>query len=858
KETVARAFTVYFELINLVEEHHRVRILRERERAAYPEPLPETIAGAIQQLQAAGVEETAMADLLEKLSIELVFTAHPTEARRRTILSKLHRIAQTLFDLELYDYLPAKREELLAEIRSEITLLWVTERSRAIKPTVVDEVRTGLFYLNTTLWSVIPQVYRAMADAIKTYYPQLSPPGRFLSFGSWIGGDRDGNPFVTATVTAESLHLHHRLATEKHRAAARLLDRSMSVSSRYIPNPLELTSELDNVPKEKMSDHVAYLHERYPHEPYRLLLAEMSERFAAMNRDDMVARLLRPTSRARSDRQRRDDFVRRVALLEQSLRSSGLSSVADADLRSLHHQLQTFGLHSACLDIRQYSDYNAKVLAEIFRCLGYADDYAGLDSTERVELLSRLLTYWPPDLSLLAGLSAETTETLALFKLLRRVVDQYGPEFIGPYIVSMTRGPDDILAVLLLARWAGLCLRADGHPEGLALAPLFETRADLAAGPEIMAQLFNHPHYAEHLRRRNQQQIIMIGYSDSNKDAGYIAAKWELFKAQDALANRCREFGIDLTLFHGRGGTIARGGGAPNRGVMAQPRGTVAGRLRLTEQGEVIDARYGHPSIARRHLEQMVNAVLLSSAPHSPLHPPVNPVWRAAMDNLAEAGYRAYRRLVYETPELLDYWQQATPINELGQLRIGSRPARRSNSSMITDLRAIPWVFSWMQSRHNLPGWYGFGTALAVYTADEAGLQLLQDMYANWLFFKDAVDNVQVSLGQADMGIARQYANLVEDERVRKMIYADIKAEHERTCQAVLQITNQSEILAGRFLQRSIRRRNPYVDPLNFIQISLLRQYRALDNPDGPEAEAILQAILLAVNGIASGLKATG
>ncbi|MCB0173844.1 MAG: phosphoenolpyruvate carboxylase, partial [Anaerolineae bacterium] len=584
KEMVARSFTTYFELINLVEEHHRVRILRDREREAHPLPLKESIADAIRQLHELGVDEATMAQLLADLHIELVFTAHPTEARRRTILSKLRRIGQALYDREVRDMLPATFEELMANIRAEVTTLWVTERSRTFKPTVVDEVRTGLYYLSATIWSVLPQVYRDMEIALAQYYPNLTPPPRFLTFGSWIGGDRDGNPFVTSQVTAAALHLHHRLATERHRASARILDRSMSVSTRYVDLDPELQIAMDSNLKDDPSDHVGYLQERYPGEPYRWLLAAISEKFAAMNKADMQAHLLNPSLETGDPLLRRDELLDTLALMDRTLRKSGLSGIADANLKSFYHQLQSFGLHSACLDIRQYSQYHIDVLDEILRHLGYADNYAQLSSPQRTELLTRLLTYWPPDLSLLPPLSAQAAETVQLFKLLRRIVDLYGPEYLGPYIVSMTRGPDDLLAVLLLARWAGLCLRPDGA-DGLDLVPLFETRADLSNGPDTMTELFTHPHYAEHLKRLGHRQTIMIGYSDSNKDAGYIAAKWELYKAQEALADCCRSHGIALTLFHGRGGTIARGGGAPNRAVMAQPPGSVAGKIRITEQG---------------------------------------------------------------------------------------------------------------------------------------------------------------------------------------------------------------------------------------------------------------------------------
>jgi phosphoenolpyruvate carboxylase len=429
----------------------------------------------------------------------------------------------------------------------------------------------------------------------------------------------------------------------------------------------------------------------------------------------------------------------------------------------------------------------------------------------------------------------------------------------------MTHGPEDILAPLLLARWHGLCLQPGSQKEGMAFEPLFETREDLRAAPQIMTELFRHPQYGRHLQRHNNQQTIMIGYSDSNKDAGYLAANWELYQAQETIAETCRDQGVTLTLFHGRGGTIARGGGPANRAILSQPPQSVNGRIRITEQGEVIEERYGHTAIARRHLEQVVHAVLLASAPShygaagNGAHTVPQSAWRGAMDELAAISYRAYRKFIYETPELLEYWQQATPIHEISQMRIGSRPSRRTSSSTFTSLRAIPWGFSWMQSRHVLPGWYGVGAALAEFGRSPDNLQLLQQMYRDWSFFKVVIDNAQVSLAKADMGIARLYAELVEGEKVREMIFGEIERAFAETCEWILRVTEQRELLDNDpVLQRSVRRRNPYVDPLNYIQVSLLRRLRFLPEQDSPTAQQITQAIFLTVNGIASGLKNTG
>lgn len=855
-EDVARAFTTYFELINLAEEHHRVRVLRDREREVHPQPLKESVANAIASLRFIGLDEIEVERLLQRLRVQLVFTAHPTEARRRTVLSHLRRIAQALFELERRELLPAEEEALVSDLTADVTTLWLTERNRTSQPKVTDEVRTGLYYFDITIWQVLPEIYRSATAALAQHYPGLELPAHFLTFGSWIGGDRDGNPNVTAEVTAETLRLHRGLAVERHRALARELSRYLSLSDRLTPVTPELLQALQQI---HLSPHAAYLQERYPNEPYRLLAAVLAEELAQASADDVTGRLLALRQQPLPQLRAMEDLLRPLSLIHRSLVEAGAGAVAGADLESFLRQVQLFGFHVAQLDIRQFSDDNTAVLDELLCKLALCETFAALTRPERAELLTRLLDEPAPDLDSLDGLSAAATETITLFRSLYRAVTFYGPELIGPYVVSMTHGPEDILAPLLLAYWTGLCVRPDGGPETMTFCPLFETRADLQAAAGVMKSLFDNPVYARHLERAQREQTIMIGYSDSNKDAGYVTAQWELFQAQANLAAACREAGVVLTLFHGRGGTIARGGGPANRAILAQPPGSVGGRLRLTEQGEVIDERYGHPEVARRHLEQVVHAVLMASVPDHVSQAAPQAVWREAMDEIATAGHRAYRELVYETPALLDYWNQATPIREISQLRIGSRPSRRATSEAFTSLRAIPWGFSWMQCRHVLPGWYGLGTALESFGTGSGRLATLQAMYRDWSFFRTTIDNAQVSLGKADMDIARLYAGLVEEEEVRQPIFDAILAEYRRTRRWILQVTEQREILDNEpMLQRSVRLRNPYVDPLNFIQVTLLRRLRALPDPEGAEAQPLLQAIFLTINGIAAGLKNTG
>jgi phosphoenolpyruvate carboxylase len=861
-EQVAHAFTLYFELINLAEEAHRVRVLRAREKQTGDGPLRESIGAAVRSLKEDGVSEAEMVDLLNRLHIELVFTAHPTETKRRTVLSKLRRIRDDLYRLHVEDLTPLEARVVRNRILAEVTTLWLTERSRTEKPPVDDEVKTGLFYLGDTIWEALPGVYEALTIALEAHFPGLEPPGRFLTFGSWIGGDRDGNPNVTTSVTAETFRLHRGLALTHHAAAAHALSRSLSLSSRLTDSAaLDVALEQDAPHPSERED---YIQERYPLEPYRLLLARLRDDLeAARANRQMEQRLLGQPAGDPSSLRSSADLLEPLNLLMDTLRHNRLDFVSDAGLKQFRIQASIFGLHAARLDVRQDSAYHTDVLDEVLRRLYVCPDYKSLTPESRANKLTELLNSYRPDLSLLTGLSAQTQDTLTLFQMLRRATVLYGAETIGPYVISMSRHSSDVLAVLLLAYWAGLCLPPDDdEPERLMIAPLFETRQDLVNAPQVMAALFEHEAYARHLDRLNREQMIMIGYSDSNKDAGYLTANWELFQAQESLADVCRRYKIALTLFHGRGGAVARGGGPAHRVILAQPPGSVEGRIRITEQGEVIEERYGHPAIVQRHLEQVTHAVLMMSAPRKGEQTPagVPAAWREAMDHLSDVSYKAYRRLIYETPALLTYWRQATPINEIERLHIGSRPSKRRANAGFEALRAIPWGFSWMQCRHGLPEWYGLGSALAAYAGlDSTRLGQLRQMYEHWPFFRNLIDGVQMALSKADMDIARLYAELVEDEAARNEIFGAIQTEYVRTRRWVLQVIELDDLLGREpVLKTSVRRRNPYVDPLNFIQISLIHRLRALPDAESEEAREILRAIFLTINGIAAGLKNTG
>ncbi|HLE27137.1 MAG TPA: phosphoenolpyruvate carboxylase [Anaerolineales bacterium] len=882
---VAAAFALYFDLVNLAEESNRVRALRQREGEGHPAPVAESIRETIAHLQSLGVTAGEIRALLDNLHIELVLTAHPTEAKRRTILSKLERISEALRALHATGLLPREREDLVASLHAEITALWLTDRARTARPAVTDEVRTGLYFVDNIFWEALPRVYADLDAALAEYYPGLKAPPRWLTLASWIGGDRDGNPNVTAAVTAETLRLHRGLAVEHHRRSLQDLARRLSLNARLVPLPPELQTWLEA--RRPLPAHAVYLESRYAAEPYRLIVSLLASDLETASRDDMTARLLETAPQAA--RAQAEDFTLPLRLISTPIPSS----IAHYQLRPVLRQFDIFGLHAARLDIREDSSRLASALGEILRALNIELAFEQGDDRARLDVLIRLLSASeagasraygrPHNLAPQPGVTVETAETWALFQLIARVRALYGRALLGPFIISMTRGPADVLTVLLLARWAGC-------DDGLQIAPLFETLDDLDAAPRILADLFTLDLYRAHLAACGDEQVVMIGYSDSNKDGGYLAANWALYQAQERIAQACRAHGVKLMLFHGRGGTVARGGGPANRAIRAQPPGTVNGRFRLTEQGEVVASRYADRALAQRHLEQIVSAVLLASVTDragereghgagereskgtgekSELTPArqhassaafIAPAWReviAAMSNIAR---RTYRGLVYETPGFMDYWRDATPLDEISRLRIGSRPAtRRGGALNVAHIRAIPWVFSWMQARFNLPGWYGLGAALHATRSTQSGDTLLREMHADWPFFRALLDNAEMSLLKADLGIAALYSALVPDQDLADRIFVRLRDEYERTREAILAITGHTELMeADPVIQRSIYLRNPYVDPLNYLQIEMLRRLRALPNPDSPDAEALREVIVLTINGIAAGLRNTG
>lgn len=838
------AFTTYFELVNLAEENFRIALLRSRRHQSTINAAPpqrESIEAAVQELKNQGVSSEEMQLLVNQLSIELVFTAHPTEAKRRTMLTKLRRLAQILRGES-----PDSRGTTQEQIEREIASLWLTDRCRTNRPEVTDEVRTGLWYFDTTLWETLPELQADFERALARHYPEVKPSRRWLTFGSWIGGDRDGNPNVTAQITAETLMLHRRLALDKFRQSALEVSRLLTVSDRRDRVSPALTAWLKQ--NHQLSHTVA---DRYPNEPYRLMLAtlrtQLQEAYDALDPNLLLKGLPEGAPRPLSA----DHIDEALDIMTRSLKQGRSASLAAGELSALRQQVEVFGLNVASLDVRQHSSRHEEAIADVLQALGKKSGYAALSEDEKVDVLTAALAKASPDeLEKATTLQPATLDVIQPLQVVGRARDLYGTDSVGIYIISMTDALSDVLEALLLMKWSGV--RLD-------IAPLFETLDDLQRAPLILESMFVHPEYREHLELRDRRQTVMLGYSDSNKDCGYITANWALFLSQETVVKKCREHHIALSLFHGRGGSIARGGGPAAKAILAQPAGLYDGGIRITEQGEVLSTRYHDPDLAHRILEQVTYGVLLGSAA-ARRESVIPEAWRTAMEKMSQTGFEAYKSLVHDDPDFIAFWKAATPIDEISSLKLGSRPAFRKQTKSVEDLRAIPWVFSWMQSRFAFPGWFGLGSALeSVIAEGPAGIDLLRAMYQEWPFFQTTIDNAQLTISKADLKIAALYSTLVKDEAVRARIFAIIESEFKRTIDAILMVTGQKVLLEReKVLQRSVQLRNPYIDPLNYIQVEMIRRLRSQRNMSGSDDEALRAVIELAINGVSGGLKNTG
>ena len=830
-ERLLRAFTVYFQLINLAEEIHRVRVNRLREAHATPEtPRPESVAAAVLSLRDQGWTRAQVRAFMEGLDVGLTLTAHPTEVKRYTVRLKLERIAAALRRSSEHELSPQQEARLKDEVFAEIATLWQTRELFAVKPTVLDEVKSALYYFRRSLLDAIPRLMRDMEEALDAVYGAADnlPLPTVLGFRSWIGGDRDGNPFVTPDVTREAITLQAEVALDAYLADVDALVQRLSLWERRVTLTKPFRDDLERLLQREGPP------ERFPEEPYRQKLAYV-HRF--LERERASLRREGPAGYPG----RAQGLVDDLALVESTLEAGQGGRAARSFVRPALHRASAFRFHLAPLDLREHSRVHERALAQLLRYAGVADDYASLDEDARVALLEDELGSPRPLAPPEAALGEEAERALGFLEEVRRTQVRFGEEATGSYVVSMTEGVSDILEALVLAKQAGV--------SAIDATPLFETEADLRAAPDVMERLFAVPAYRRHVERRGVQEV-MIGYSDSNKDAGFLAANWALYRAQDGVAKVCREAGVPLRIFHGRGTSIGRGGGPAGRAILAQPPGSLGGRMRITEQGEALAARYADPDLAHRHLEQVAHAFILSSARDAGPLPELPERYREAMERASRAARERYRALL-ESEGFLDFFHTVTPIEEISRLDIGSRPARRAGDRSLDNLRAIPWVFSWTQCRANLPGWFGLGSGLAVLPPE-----LTAEMVREWPFFRTLIDFAQMSLAKADLDIFERYLELVPRE-LRARFRSLIHEEHVRTVEQVERATGHGLLEHDPTLARSIELRNPYVDPISFLQVELLGRLRALPE-ESPEREGLEYAVLVSLLGVAAGMRNTG
>jgi phosphoenolpyruvate carboxylase len=871
---VTLAFTEFFELANLVEETARRDVLRDRreERAVNPQlsPMDESIEAALVHLKKQGVTDNQMRDLLTGLNLELDITAHPTEPKRGSVKNHLREIRKSFHVyIERESGLLQKRAE--ENIERHVVALWETRRTRRKQPTLKQEVRDGLWYFDKTLYDLVPNMRMEMAAALAKHYPGVELPGNWITFASWRGGDRDGNKYVTARETAEALCAHRRMALLKLKQS---IKETSELLTAGVPNGQcdKLIEKLvGNVDWLKMA--VDKVKEEFPGQPYRIVLVSLNRQLTMETRKS-ISPFINGTEPNRPFLQP-EQIKGVLERMNDSLRESKLETLTKGPLLRLRHQLEAFGLHLARLDFRQHSDVHNESLTEILGMPEYKDDPEG----QKVACLTKILSANPNGLDLSGKTFSKDTmtqEVLDTFKVMGRAQKLYGQQSTGPYISSMTHGVSDMLEVVLLARMTG------ANPD---ICPLFETKEDLERAPEIMRELFSNPVYREWLSKHGNQQMVMIGYSDSNKDCGYLTANWSLYKAQEEIANVAKECGIELTLFHGQGGTIARGNRPPALAVMAQPAGLKDGKFRITEQGEVLSFRYNDPEIARRVLGQMTYGLIVGR--HEALnHADIPDEWRDAMEKMSEASYADYSKLVNQDPQFHRFWNQTTPLNELKGNNFGSRPERRELSleaqqlsaapsasrdiaeppaipkelAEFSRLRAIPWGFSGMTSRYNIASWYGFGAGLQVKREEgPKGEEQLHEMYRGWKFFRMLIDNPQLSLAKADMPTAQLFSSLVADETMRSKYFGIIEDNFNLTKRNILNVSGQTILLEKqKVTRRSVERRDRYVDALSHILVEMLRRLRANPGMEAKEREEVMEVIRLAINGTSQGLMNTG
>ena len=858
---VIHAFSWFSLLANIAEDVHHARRRRHHRSIGSP-PQPGSLDHTVATLAAAGLDDAGIVRTLAGVEVSPVLTAHPTEVRRKTILDTQRRIAELLRTRDRSIMDRSEEQAWENDVRLQVLTLWQTALLRLSKLRVRDEIAEALRYYELTLFDELPALQHAVQEQVRIHSREAPAPAiePVVRMGSWIGGDRDGNPFVTADVLRMAVDQQATKALTHHLQALVRLSLDLSMSSRLVsatPGLLELAlASGDDSPFRA-------------DEPYRQALRGMHSRLAATALATLGTVPGPPPSRLLPPYAHRSELVRDLEIVADSLRSHGAGALADARVVPVRIGVEVFGFHLCTLDLRQNSDVHVEVVDELLRCAGVVDGYAALSNDEQVVVLRKELGTPRPLVSRGVVYSELAQRELAIVDTAAAAIDRFGSLIIGHYVISKCQSVSDVLEVAILLREAGLFRPGRSPRLAVDIVPLFETIDDLSAAAATMTELLDIAEYREWLRaERGDLQEVMLGYSDSNKDGGYLAANWAIYRAQAELVDVCRRAGVRLRFFHGRGGTVGRGGGPTYDAVLAQPPGAVDGTLRVTEQGEVIAARYADHHQARRSLEALVSATVIATAAGTVADEP-DPSFGAAMGALADLSHASYRSLVYETPGFVSFFRAITPIREISTLNIGSRPASRTSSDRIEDLRAIPWVFSWSQCRILLPGWFGAGTAFEQWATGhqhdqhdqhdqyDQRVELLRRMHREWPFFRTVLSNLGMVLAKSDLDIARQYVTLAPDQPVAQDLFGRIEHEHALATQWVHTITGVELLGDNPPLARSIRNRFPYLDPLHHLQVDLLRRLRSADPGETPD-EMVVRGIQLTLNGVAAGLRNSG
>jgi len=876
---VVRAFSYFLHLANIAEDQHHIRRRRTHDLAG-SKPREGSLAHTLERIKAAGIAPQTVRKVLDIALVSPVLTAHPTEVSRKSILQCQHEVARLLDTRDRMALTPEETAENDLALRRAVLTLWRTRMLRPNRLAVVDEIRNGISYYDETFFAELPRLYAQFEDQLAASFPEQddwSLPS-FFKIGSWIGGDRDGNPFVTADILHAGLRLQSTAALEFYLGELHALGGELPLSKLLVSVSPALEALAAQSP-----DHSAHRAD----EPYRRALTGIYARLAAtaksLDQHEAIRHAIAEAAPYAAAAELADD----LRIMADSLNTHGGALLAGGRLRRLIRAVEVFGFHLAPIDLRQNSDVHARTVGELLAKAGVCLAYEKLPEEARIGLLLTEIASPRPLHSPHVAYSEETAGELAIFFAARELREKYGAAALPNCIISKTDGVSDLLEVALLLKEAGLLLpgkalqrasqspgrpKTESPPAGgssghwpepgaqlfMNIIPLFETIGDLQASAEVMDRIFDLATYRALVASRGDEHEVMLGYSDSNKDGGFLTSGWELYKAEVELTEVFRKHGVRLRLFHGRGGSVGRGGGPSYQAILAQPDGAVSGQIRITEQGEVISSKYSNPEVGRRNLEILAAATLESTLLNLE-HEAEPAAFRGVMDTLSELAFRAYRGLVYETEGFRTYFRESTVVSEISQLNIGSRPASRKASDAIEDLRAIPWVFSWAQCRLMLPGWFGFGTAVDSWlAANPDGIETLRRMYRRWPFFRTLLSNMDMVLAKTDLGIASRYAELVADPALRDAVFGRIRAEWELTKKHLLTIEDEDDFLADNpLLKRSIRNRFPYMDPLNHLQVELLRRHRAGESTQPPD-ERVRRGIHLSINGIAAGLRNSG